>query len=100
LGENIPFNFRWRRIAILALLLVACSLTAYTSEDCPAIDRQAALPEDIKKVEMEEDQIPPILHSKGYEQPIPLIGGVNSADGEDSTFILPDCFLITKMFSV
>ena len=36
------------------------------------------------------DSYPPILHSDKYETPVPLGSGINTAGGEDSSFIMPD----------
>lgn len=42
------------------------------------------------KFPIENDLYPPILHMKGWQQPIPLDGPVTTAGLEDSPFITPD----------
>ena len=52
--------------------------------------RDETIPDDAIKMSPETDHHPPILHSDEYEEPIPMIGPVNTAGAEDSPFI-PCC---------
>jgi hypothetical protein len=52
--------------------------------------REEAIPDDAVKMTPEIDQFPPLLHSDEYNEPIPLLGSVNTAGAEDSPFI-PCC---------
>ncbi len=51
--------------------------------------RLDALPPDISKRLPEGDQHPPVLYSFLWEDPVPLLGGVNTAGAEDSPFMAP-----------
>ena len=48
-----------------------------------------AIPQTDEKVTPDRDVFPPRLHVKGWEEPVPLPGPVNTAGVEDSPFIAP-----------
>ncbi len=52
--------------------------------------RLAAIPTTAAKVTLEQDQVPPVLHSGRWQQPVPLAGPVNTAGAEDSPYVTPD----------
>ena len=54
------------------------------------MERSSKLPADIAKQGPETDLHPPVLHSAGYEEPVPLAETINTSGAEDSPFILPD----------
>jgi hypothetical protein len=73
-------------ILLLAVLLVA----GCTREPDTPIDRESKIPPGQVKITPAIDPLPPILHSDEYEQPVPLPYPINTADAEDSGFIMPD----------
>jgi hypothetical protein len=50
---------------------------------------RAKATQELTKIQPEQDQYPPQLHSPLYENPVPMPGPVNTAGAEDSPFILP-----------
>ncbi len=72
--------------AILLLLLSSGCVQNTVSE---TVNRHDSIPAGAVKFTPSMDQHPPVLHSDGYEQPVPVAGGVNTAGAEDSPFI-PD----------
>ncbi|MBS3073737.1 hypothetical protein J4465_03000 [Candidatus Pacearchaeota archaeon] len=52
--------------------------------------RYDQIPIEVIKMTPENDQLPPILHSDEYSQPVPLPYPVNTRGAEDSSFIMPD----------
>lgn len=100
------WGFLMKKFVILALVLllvgvfVVSSLTDDESTvsnpdnneptvSYPDIDRRENIP-DISKRGPGNDSHPPLLHSKEYEEPVPLPSSINTAGLEDSPFILPD----------
>lgn len=53
-------------------------------------DRLESIPSDAVKVLPSVDNYPPSLHSSLWQEPVPLLGPVNTAGAEDSPFVLPD----------
>jgi len=53
-------------------------------------DRVSRIPAQAVKISPETDLHPPSVHSKEFEQPVPVPGPVNTAGAEDSPFITPD----------
>ncbi len=51
--------------------------------------REGSIPPGAVKMTPATDTLPPILHSTEWTDPVPLRGGVNTAGGEDSAFVLP-----------
>lgn len=70
------------------LIIILISFCGCTTDD--ARSREEAIPEDAIKITPETDLFPPIIHSKAYNQAIPMPGPVNTAGGEDACFITPD----------
>ncbi len=54
------------------------------------VDRESKIPANANKMLPETDQHSPILHSRDFENPVPVPGEVNTAGAEDSPFITPD----------
>ena len=52
--------------------------------------RNSMIPDDILKITPEMDTNPPKSYSPEYSDPVPILGQVNTAGGEDSAFIIPD----------
>jgi hypothetical protein len=80
-------------IGIVAIVVVFCFLVAsgiLNDEEPLPVDRNSKIPEGAVKVKPEDDGFPPILHSHEYEEPIPMLGPINTAGGEDSPFMTPD----------
>jgi hypothetical protein len=53
-------------------------------------DRQAKIPANAVKMTPEIDEHPPQVHSRDFDQPVPVPGEINTAGAEDSPFISPD----------
>lgn len=83
---------KWSILLVLLLLTLSFSgcVEDGGDESYPEIARTDKIPEDSKKQKPENDQHPPIMHSDGFEDPIPLSVEINTAGAEDSHFILPD----------
>lgn len=92
-----------------ALLLVT-SMTAcsgrLSSQSPPAPtptaalpDRESRIPENALKISPQTDPHPPLLYVEGFEAPVPVPGGVNTAGAEDSPFISPDGETLTFFFT-
>jgi hypothetical protein len=73
-------KFLFSFLLILVILISACT------KQNPIIDRESKIPKEAIKMTPETDNLPPILHSDEYEQPIPF-AIVNTAGGEDSPFM-------------
>lgn len=54
------------------------------------VERAARVPTQAVKISPQSDEHPPEVHSKEYEQPVPIPGAVNTAGAEDSPFVTPD----------
>jgi len=52
--------------------------------------RLASIPPGAEKMTPRDDPMRPVLHGRGWEQPVPLGPPVNSPGGEDAPFITPD----------
>lgn len=65
----------------LLVLLLGCA-----GQEHPDIGRESLIPIDAVKMLPADDAYPPILHSDGYEEPVPLAYPVNTAGAEDSAF--------------
>ena len=52
--------------------------------------RESKIPGDAIKVTPETDNYPPMLHSDGFEEPVPMPHPINTKGAEDSPFITPD----------
>jgi len=68
-------------IGVLSLIFMGCENTR---------DREDAIPDDAIKITPDMDMFPPILHSDGWKDPIPMSSMINTAGLEDSPFITPD----------
>lgn len=53
-------------------------------------DRLASIPSWAPKYTPGNDTHPPVLHSDGWQRPIPVPGPIDTAGAEDSPFITPD----------
>lgn len=59
--------------------------------------RDESIPDNAVKMTPETDLFPPKLHSDEYEDPIPMLGPINTAGAEDSPFI-PCCSDIEEFY--
>jgi len=74
---------------IVIFLLIGCASNT-TPAPTPTLTREESIPSTTVKIFPEQDLYPPILHTEGWENPVPVEGGINSAGGEDSPFVTPD----------
>lgn len=89
--KNLPSNFFvWFLLTVM--LIAGCTplQPAIKMEISQSVDRETKIPSDAVKMHPETDVTPPQLHSSEYEQPIPIPGWVNTAGGEDGSFISAD----------
>jgi hypothetical protein len=61
--------------------------------------RENAIPEAAVKASPSSDFYPPVLHSDGWNQPVPLEQTINTAGGEDSAFVVPDGNMLYFFFT-
>ncbi len=54
------------------------------------LSRYASVPAGAPKYTPQNDTHPPVLHSEGWQQPVPMPGPISTAGAEDSPFITPD----------
>ena len=80
-------NKRFLLIIIIYFLLIIIFLGCM---DGKFKTREEAIPYDAVKITPETDFYPPQLHSDEYNEPVPLLGSVNTRGAEDSPFI-PCC---------
>ena len=83
-----------RRGVALAVLLVAFALLVTgillnRGGGLEILPRASRIPKDAVKITPLTDAFPPKLHSRLYEDPVPMQGPINTAGAEDSPFILP-----------
>ncbi len=76
-------------IAVVAVGLYSGFL-AQNGQQPPLQTRESAIPSDAVKMTPATDVHPPVLHSSGWDAPVPLSSVINTAGAEDSPFILPD----------
>jgi hypothetical protein len=74
---------------VFSSMLVGCASQQPDVETPPA-SRLESIPTGIIKQSPEIDQLPPILHSDEFQQPVPLGDGINTAGAEDSAFVTTD----------
>jgi len=83
-------------LTILSLIVITLFLGLVFSqmipptEETPIKTRQDAIPDSAVKILPEDDIYPPLLHLELWQDPIPLLGPINTAGAEDSAFITPD----------
>jgi hypothetical protein len=76
-------------LAVLTTLFIG--LNSNPSQETPELPtRDSTIPAGAVKMTPETDLYPPILHSDEWLQPVPLSTAINTAGGEDSTFVMPD----------
>ena len=78
---------------LLTVFFVTCcapSKPAIKVDFNQPVDRESKIPAGAIKMFPETDVTPPQLHSAEFEQPIPIPGWVNTAGGEDGSFISAD----------
>ena len=76
---------------LFVLAIVFAGLNLIPPKEIPvAPSRETSISTGAVKLTTETDLHPPILHSDGWKEPVPLGDGVNTAGGEDSPFMLPD----------
>ncbi len=77
---------------LLVMLITGCTPAqpAEKMEISQSVDRETKVPSGAVKMYPETDVTPPQLHSVEFEQPIPIPGRVNTAGGEDGSFISAD----------
>ena len=61
--------------------------------------RAETIPTGAIKMTPATDTLPPKLHSNKYQQPVPLGSSINTAGGEDSAFVTPDCNTLYFFFT-
>ncbi|MBN1415786.1 MAG: hypothetical protein JW973_11850 [Bacteroidales bacterium] len=71
----------------ITVVLVACNEDDETADQKT---RWESIPATAVKIIPETDVYPPVLHSSGWESPVPLDTTINTAGGEDSPFIPAD----------
>lgn len=79
--------YKQKVISFLTLVLVIFIIACDENNNIEYISREDTIHEDAVKITPETDLFPPIMHSYDWYDPIPLIGSVNTAGGEDSPFI-------------
>lgn len=80
---------------VLAALLISISVIGFSvlmrhkeDSELPLItERGEVIPADAVKVTPETDVFPPVVHSDGWDEPVPLAGPVNTAGAEDAPVI-------------
>jgi len=75
---------------VVALIVVAVLSRQPTQNTQPPPTRESAIPTGAVKMAPETDELPPVLHSDEWMQPVPLSLAINTAGGEDSPFVMPD----------
>jgi len=87
-------NFRRFVIYASSIMIIAaipaCSNTSTPNKNSAPIDRESKIPPSAIKMSSKIDELPPVLLSGDYTDPIPIPGAVNTAGGEDSPFITPE----------
>ncbi|MBW2964798.1 hypothetical protein KY363_05030 [Candidatus Woesearchaeota archaeon] len=79
-----------RTVFYASILLLAFVMLMSGCGPAPTpMDRKLAIPANAVKMTPELDEHPPILHSEEFENPVPFVA-VNTAGGEDSSFIPDD----------
>ncbi len=88
-------------ICVLVVLIgVFAALSFFPPQEIAvAISRESKISTGAVKLTPETDLHPPILNSEGWKQPVPLGGGVNTAGGEDSPFVLPEGNILYFFFT-
>lgn len=76
-------------VLLLVVLMVALSGCSQ-SQPVQIKTRAEAIPATAVKMTPEADVYPPVLHSDGWQNPVPLGSPIDTAGGEDSPFITPD----------
>lgn len=74
----------WRLVFLIIIIFIC-----YACENQPAsseILSRSSIVDRKDNTNQTEDLTPPTLQAKGWEQPIPLIGPINTSGGEDSPF--------------
>lgn len=97
--KNCKPIFCFTALATVAITL-ACDLVSIVTQTPPAkpapsatpesAERETAIPAQAVKMSPESDEHPPILYSADFANPVPVLGGINTAGAEDGPFILPD----------
>ncbi len=59
-------------------------------EPKPTVNRHEKIPSTQVKMSPKDDYHKPVLHSFLWEDPVILVGGINTAGAEDSPFVSPD----------
>lgn len=77
-------------IVIMLFVGLVFSQIIQPAEETPTKTRQDAIPETAVKILPEDDVYPPLLHLELWQDPVPLLGPINTAGAEDSAFITPD----------
>ncbi|MBU0461284.1 MAG: hypothetical protein KJ574_01725 [Nanoarchaeota archaeon] len=77
-------------ISIFLLFLLFISGCGEESATQQAIDRESKIPSDAVKMTPQTDAAPVKSHSSEYYDPVPVPYPINTAGGEDSSFVLPD----------
>jgi hypothetical protein len=78
-------------IFIVIIVAVIVHFNFNQPQEAPELPtRDSAIPASAVKITPEADFYPPILHSDGWLQPVPLSDAINTAGGEDSAFVMPD----------
>ena len=78
------------RLFLCLVLLVVALSSCNQSQPVQTLSRAEAIPATAVKVTPDMDVYLPVLHSDGWENPVPLGSPIDTAGGEDSPFITPD----------
>lgn len=81
------------KFKIVLILFVTISVFAvlfFMNKEQNIVPRESLIPQDAIKMTPETDKLPPKLHSKDYEAPVPLPYPANTKGAEDSPFVMPD----------
>lgn len=77
-------------LAVVALAPVPTGGGRQTTTSAVSLERYASIPPWAPKYAPANDTHPPVLHSSGWQEPVPMPGPINTAGAEDSPFITPD----------
>jgi len=89
-GSAKPYVLGAICIVIVAAVVFA-GLNLNPPQETPELPtRESTIPAGAVKMTPETDLYPSILHSDEWSQPVPLAEAINTAGGEDSSFVMPD----------
>lgn len=78
-------------VCVMVALVIIVVVSRQPAENIqPLPTRESAIPTGAVKMTPDIDELPPVLHSDEWMQPVPLGSAINTAGGEDSPFVMPD----------